>query len=45
MFVPSSYDDILQDTKTDNHLVGSAWRFVSIVAVAGFVVSALNYFI
>lgn len=45
MFVPSSYDEILQESKSDNHLIGSAWRFLSIIAVAGFCVSVVNYLI
>lgn len=45
MFVPDSYDEILQETQSDHHLVGSAWSFVSIVILAGWCVSILAYLV
>lgn len=43
MFVPNSYDEILQETKSDHHSVSSAWSFVSIVVAACLCFSVLNY--
>lgn len=43
MFIPNSYDEVLQESKSDHHLVGSAWGIVSIVAIACLFVSAISY--
>ncbi len=43
MFVPFGYNEILQEAKSDHHLVASAWSFVSIVVAAGLCVSLLTY--
>jgi hypothetical protein len=43
MFVPNNYDDILQESKSGHHVVGSAWSFVSIVLAACWGVSLLVY--
>lgn len=43
MIIPDSYDEILQETKSDHHSVGSAWGFVSIVVIASLCVSVLTF--
>jgi hypothetical protein len=44
MYVPNSYDDILQEAKFGQQLVASAWRFVTIITIGSLGASVLAYF-
>ncbi len=43
MFVPDRYEDILQQTKSGHHVIGSAWSFVSLVIAACWCVSVIAF--
>nr|WP_298684340.1 hypothetical protein [uncultured Dongia sp.] len=43
MFIPNSYNEVLHESKSSHHLIGSAWSVVSIVAAAALVISTLSY--
>lgn len=43
MFIPGSYEEVLQETRSDHRSVGSAWGLVAMMAFAWICVSALVY--
>jgi hypothetical protein len=45
MFTTNNYEEVLDESKSGQDLIGSAWSVVSVIAVACLAFTAFNYLV